>query len=129
MANNESTYLAHAKLNWLRGTNMPTAPVALYVGLFSTPITDAGSGTEVTTTVRTAGRLPVTFGAPASKSMTNSAIVDFGLSVGAASLASFGVFDAQSGGNYLGGNALTTPLSVSPGIDVEFPAGTLTWGP
>ncbi len=125
-----STYLAQAVLNWTRGTAMPTAPAALYVALFNGDPTDAGTGgTEVTTSVRTAGRVAATFGAPSGKSMANSAAVSFGNAANAVgSVTHFAVFDAASGGNMLGSNSLGSGAgAISAGAAVSFATGALTW--
>lgn len=132
----KSDYLSDKLLNWLRGTGMGASPT-LYIGLFrgSAPADDGTGGTEVTTTIRAAGRLAATFGAPdagtpAGRQMANSADVDFGIAdadVTGGQVVAFGVFDAASAGNYLGGAALDTPLTISQGVDVSFPAGSLIW--
>src|SRR6478735_6639217 len=102
-----STYLGNAVLNWVKGSAMPTAPSSVYVGLFNGDPTDTGSGgTEVTTTIRPAGRVASTFGSVSSKSMANNATVNFGTASGSATVTHFGVFDASSAGNMLGSNAV-----------------------
>lgn len=126
-----SDYVENSILLWLKGTNMPTAPAALYVGLFSADPTDAGGGTEVTTTIRVAGRVAAAFGAVGAGSGTasrisNSGLIDFGAAAGGASLSSFGLFDAASSGNLLGWAPLTTPQTVSANNQVSFAAGALT---
>jgi hypothetical protein len=125
-----STYLATAVLNWVKGTTMPAAPAAVYVALFNGDPTDAGSGgTEVTTTIRTAGRVAATFGAVSSKAIANSALVDFGNAAGTASVTHFAVFDAASAGNMLGSNALSSGSgSITSGTATNFAIGALTWG-
>jgi hypothetical protein len=124
-----SNYLGAAIEGWLKGTAMPTAPAGTYVALFNGDPTDAGTGgTEVTTTIRTAGRVAETFGAVAGKTMANNAIVSFGNAAGAATVTHFAVFDAASAGNMLGSNALTSGAgSVSAGALVSFAVGALTW--
>lgn len=121
-----SDYLEDKVLNWLRGTSMGAAPAALYVGLFSAAPNDAGGGTEVTTTIRVAGRVVATFGAPVSGVMANNAIVDFGAAAGDAIVTHFAIFDAASAGNQLGWAAVTTPLTITAGINVSFASGLLT---
>lgn len=125
-----STYLQERLLGWVRGTAMPTAPSAVYVALFSADPTDAGSLTnEVTTTVRTAGRVATTFGAPTTASGTstiaNSAVVDFGTAAGSVNVTHFGVFDAATGGNMLGSSTLTGG-NVVAGTGYRFDPGALT---
>jgi hypothetical protein len=118
-------YFANKLLDHARGVAY-TPPAGLYVALFSVAPTDTGGGTEVTTTIRAAGRLAATFGASAGRQIANSAAVDFGLSAGSANVTHFGIFDAASGGNLLGWNPLTTPIAISPNIDVNFPVSSLT---
>jgi hypothetical protein len=125
-----STYLGNAVLNWVRGTAMPTAPTTVYVALFNGDPTDAGTGgTEVTTTIRVAGRVAATFGAASAKSMSNSGTVSFGNAAGGATVTHFGVFDAASSGNMLGSNSLSSGGgAISAGAAVSFAIGALTWG-
>jgi hypothetical protein len=124
-----STYLANAVLAWVKGTAMPTAPTTVYVALFNGDPTDAGTGgTEVTTTIRAAGRVAVTYGTVASKSMSNSAAVNFGNAASGATITHFAVFDAASAGNMLGSNPLSSGSgAVAAGAAVSFAAGALTW--
>jgi len=122
-----SNYTQNALLNWIKGTAMPTAPTAVYVGLFSSDPTDAGSGTEVTTTIRTAGRPAATFGSiTGNTSMANSADVDFGSAAGAATASHFALFSAATGGNLLASGALAESKSVVATTPVKFPTGALT---
>lgn len=123
-----SNYTQNAILNWIKGTTMPAAPAALYVGLFDGDPTDAGSGgTEVTSTIRVAGRVAVTFGAiSANTTIANSADVDFGNAAAAADATHFGVFDAPTGGNMIGSNPLTGgSQAITPGTGVKFATGAL----
>lgn len=112
-----SIYFGALIENWIKGTQMPTPPSAVYVALFNGDPTDAGTGgTEVTTTVRTAGRVAETFGAVTGKSMANSAVVNFGNAAGGTPFTHFGIFDAVSGGNMLGSNMLTGAASFTGSI-------------
>lgn len=124
-----SVYFGNLIENWLKGSAMPTAPTAVYVALFNGDPTDAGTGgTEVTTTVRTAGRVAVAYGTVANKSMTNSAVVNFGAAAAGATITHFAIFDATSGGNMLGSNPLGSGAgAVSEGTTVSFAIGALTW--
>ena len=124
-----STYFGALVEGWVKGTQMPTPPAAVYVALFNGDPTDAGTGgTEVTTTIRTSGRVAETFGAISGKTMANNAVVNFGAAAGTAAITHFAVFDAVSGGNMLGSNALTSGAgTVGAGTTVSFAAGALTW--
>lgn len=123
-----TNYMEQAICNWFRGTAMPTAPTNLYVALFSSNPTETGTGgTEVTTTIRTAGRPTVTFGAPNDGVMSNTAIVDFGNSAGNASITHYGIYDAASAGNLLMYKTLATGNgSVTTGQGVSFAVGALS---
>lgn len=123
-----STYTQNAILNWLKGTAMPAAPAGVYVGLFNGDPTDAGSGgAEVTTTVRTAGRVAATFGTiTGNTSIANSADVDFGAASGAATASHFGLFSAASGGQLLASGALAASQSIAATNLVKFATGALT---
>jgi hypothetical protein len=130
MASDMSTYLGNAVCLWLAGTDMPTAPADCYVGLFNgNPKT---SGTEVTTTIRPAGRIAITFDsitAGTDNELTNDADVDYGDSAGDVPTLSFaGVFDAATSGNLLFSKALPGgPFAVTTGTSVKFAAGDLTF--
>lgn len=126
----KSTYLETQLTNWIKGTTMPAAPAAVFVALFNGDPTPAGTGgTEVTTTIRTAGRVAVTFGAFSGGLMSNSAIVNFGNAVAGATVTHFAVFDAASAGNMLGSAALSSGSQViSTGNPVAFAIGSLVWG-
>lgn len=109
---------------------MPAAPAALYVALFNGDPTDAGTGgTEVTTTIRAAGRVAVTFGAiSGGGTMASNAAVNFGNAAGSATVTHFAIFDAASAGNLLGSAALTGgSQSITAGTAVSFASGALTW--
>lgn len=126
----KSDYLETALCNWVKGTTMPAAPAAVFVALFNGDPTDAGSGgTEVTTTIRVAGRVAVTFGSiSGGGTMSNSAIVNFGNADAGATVTHFAVYDAASAGNLLGSAALSGGSQViSTGNPVAFAIGALVW--
>jgi hypothetical protein len=127
MASEISAYLANKILNWIKGTAFGTAPTAIYVALYSSdPGVDGTGGTDVTTTIRTAGRVAVTFGAVASRAIANSADVDFGTAAGGATVSHFGLWDASTAGNCIGTSPLTASKTVATGDAVSFPTGSLT---
>lgn len=127
----KSSYLEDKLLGWIKGTQMPTPPTGVYVALFNGDPTDLGTGgTEVTTTVRTAGRVAATFGTITANTTgdteANTAIVDFGNAAAGATFTHFALFDAASAGNMLYSAALTGGTqTVSAGTDVSFAAGAL----
>ncbi len=122
-----SDFMENIALNYIRGVAPATPPSAIYIGLFSSDPTDANTGgTEVTTTVRTAGRATATFSAATIGNTANSAIVDFGAAAGAATVSHFAAFDAATGGNKLFSGALTASKSVTTGDPVSFAVGALS---
>lgn len=127
----KSNYLEDLILNWETGTPMPAPPVGIYLALFNENPTDTGlGGTEVTTTIRPAGRLAVTFGAIVTgggpNTKANTVAVNFGAAVGGATMSHFATFDAASGGNMLRWGALSGgSQSVSVGTLVNFAIGAL----
>ncbi|WP_416355576.1 hypothetical protein ACLNGM_15160 [Aureimonas phyllosphaerae] len=123
-----SNYLEAAICNWLRGTAMPSAPAALYVALFNGDPTDTGTGgTEVTATIRAAGRVAGAFGAPNDGVIKNSAVVNYGAAAASATVSHFALFDAASGGNLLMYGALTGGAqSIGANTNVSFPVDSLT---
>lgn len=126
-----SNYTRDKYLNWIKGTAFGTAPTTVYVGLYSSDPTPANSGTEVTTTIRAAGRVAATFGSITQSTpyntMTHAADIDFGNAAGGATVTHFGVFDASSGGNLLDYEALTTTRVITTGLPVKFVAGSLIY--
>lgn len=130
MAGN-STYLQDAILNWIKGTTFPAAPASVFVALFNGDPTDTGAGgTDVTTTLRAAGRVAATFGtistAAGASSMANSALVDFGNADAGATVTHFGIFDAATAGNLIGSGAVDNPRTFVATNPVNFPIGDLT---
>lgn len=134
MASDLSKYFGNKIVRWLAGQAMPTAPVTLYLALFNGD--PKASGTEVTTTIRPAGRVAVTWTTPASNDtdnvLVNSAAVDFGAADADADVTHSAVFDASSGGKRIASKALpggtaaivaSQPVSFGAG-DVSFTVGS-----
>lgn len=124
-----SDTLKLSALNWLKGTAFPAAPTSVYVALFNGD--PNASGTEVTTTIRTAGRVSVTFGTAAVAggvaSMSNSAPVDFGEAAAGATVTHVALYDAARAGNLLwSGPAVGQPIAIAAGLAVSFGVGDLT---
>ena len=100
-----STYLEDALINaTLRNTSY-TSPATVYVGLFTSDPTDAGSGTEVSG--GSYARTAVTFGAPSNGVSTNSAAVEFPQATGNwGTVGWIGIHDAATSGNLMYHTAL-----------------------
>lgn len=126
MASELSNYAANAFLNWVKSTAFPADPAAVYLALFNGNPTASGTGgTEVTTTIRPAGRVAVTFGAITSREITNSADVLFGNAAAGASITHFAIFDAASSGNMIAFTPLDAPRTISTGDPVTFLTGAV----
>jgi hypothetical protein len=68
---------------------------------------------------------PNSTGSPATKS--NGVPITFPVPTGSWGTASyFGIWDASTGGNFVGGNILTTPYAIGLNNNVSFAAGALT---
>lgn len=122
-----TSYMENALINaTLRNTSY-TTPTTVYVALWNGDPGEAGSGgTEVTTTIRVAGRVAVTFDVPVDGVTANTALVDFGDAAGAATISHFAIMDAASAGNMLFKTAITGgSQSVSAGNGVSFAAGEI----
>lgn len=92
-----SNFAENKIANLFRGQNI--TGFTPYLGLFNGNPTDTGTGgTEVTTTVWP-DRPAITFGAPSGGVITNTAVVENGLTLGDATVTHYGIFDAASGGN------------------------------
>lgn len=121
-----SNYTEQAYLAWVKGTNMPAAPTA-YLALFNGDPGEAGSGgTEVTTTIRVAGRVAVSFAAASGRAMSSDTDTDFGAAAGAATVDNWALFDAASGGNMLAYGAFTSSNSVGAGENFSVASGNIT---
>jgi hypothetical protein len=127
-----STFARNAQLNHIRGTAYPSPPANLYVALFSSDPGRTGTGgTEVTTSIRTAGRVAIASSGwdPIAASgdalfIANTASIAFGNAVSSATVTHVGVFDASTGGNYYGGTA--SPFTATAGAPATIAALGLT---
>lgn len=128
MTRDLSKYFGNKIVRWIAGQAMPTAPSSVYVALFSGDPTATGS--EVTTTVRSAGRVAVTWTVPAENdtdnALTNSTAIDFGSAAADCDFDYIAIFTASTGGKRLGSKALADTASVVSGQPVSFGAGELT---
>ena len=109
-----SNYLENALINaTLRNTSY-TSPSTVYVALFTSDPTDAGSGTECSGSGY--ARQSATFSAPSNGSASTNADVSFPQATGAwGTITHFGIFDASSSGNLLYHGALTASKTIASG--------------
>lgn len=130
-----STYFNDAMLNWFKGTTFPAAISNLYVSLHTDNPGTAGTANDVTATVATnrAAVAAADLSAPANsglsgggRQISNTATVTLTSNAGAsATITYFGIWDAVSGGNFLGYGMLATPRLVQVGDVVQFPISQL----
>jgi len=107
-----SNYLENALINVTLRNTAYTAPSAVYVALFTSDPTDAGSGTEVSG--GSYARTAATFGAPSNGVSVTTADVTFPTcTVAWGTVGWIGIYDASTSGNLL----YHTPLDVSKTID------------
>ena len=120
-----SNYLENALINaTLRNTSF-TSPSTIYVGLFLSDPTDAGSGTEVTGTPY--ARKTITFNAPSNGASTNSAAVEFDQATSSwGTITHFALFDALTTGNMLYHGALTASKTIENGDVFKFASASIT---
>jgi hypothetical protein len=123
----KSNYLENALCNWIRGTAMPSAPATVYLSLHTADPGETGASEHGATA--SYARTAVTFGAPSNGVMTNSAQVQFPTASAnySAAITHFGVHDAASAGNFLGGGALGSSATITTGVTPQWNVGALTW--
>jgi hypothetical protein len=129
MSADMSKWLGNKVLRWMAGNAMPSPPTDVYLALYDgDPRT---SGTEITTTVRPAGRLPISFAAlvdGTGNELDSNADVDFGASAGDVTLSYVAVFDDNSDTEMLWVKQLVGgPFAVATGTPVKFLSGDLTF--
>lgn len=120
-----SNYLENALINaTLRNTSY-TSPSTVYVGLFTSDPTDAGSGTEVSG--GSYARKAMTFGSPSNGASTNSGAVEFDQATGNwGTITHFAIFDALTTGNMLYHGALTASKTIATGDVFKFASASVT---
>lgn len=120
-----SNYLENALINaTLRNTSY-TSPATVYVGLFTSDPTDAGSGTEVSG--GSYARTAVTFGAPSNGVSTNSADVTFPTCTSSwGTVTHIGIHDASTSGNLLYHSPLDTSKTIDTGDIFKISSGNLS---
>jgi hypothetical protein len=126
-----STYFRDAQLAWIKGTTFPTPPANLYLAFYSSDPGRAGtSGTDITTSIVAAGRVAVASSAWAAitangnaRQISNTAGISLGNAVSSISATHIGVWDASSGGNFIGG--ASSPFTTVSGQPYTIAANAL----
>ena len=120
-----SNYLENAIINATLRNTTYTSPATVYVSLWTSDPTDAGSGTEVSG--GSYARTSVTFGAPSNGVSTNSAAVEFPQATASwGSIGWIGINDASSSGNLLYHTVLDTAKTIDSGDIFKIASGNLS---
>jgi hypothetical protein len=120
-----SNYLENKLLDHALATTAYTKPTTVYVALFTTDPTDAGTGTEVSGGAYV--RKAVTFGAATGGSASNSADVTFDVATASwGTVTHLAIFDAATAGNMLFHGAFTQSKAIASNDQFKIPAGNLT---
>ena len=120
-----SNYLENALVNATLRNTAYTSPTTVYVGLFTTDPTDAGSGTEVSGGSYV--RQSATFAAPSNGASSTSADVTFPQATANwGTVTHFGIYDASTAGNLMYHGALTTSKTIETGDVFKISSGNLT---
>jgi hypothetical protein len=120
-----SNYLENAVINAVLRNTAYTSPTTVYVGLFTSDPTDAGTGTEVSG--GSYARKAMTFGAPSNGASSNNAAVEFDQATASwGTVTHMGLFDALTSGNLLFHGALTTSKTIDTGDVFKFATSSLS---
>jgi hypothetical protein len=120
-----SNFLENALINATLRNTTYTSPATVYVSLWTSDPTDAGSGTEVSG--GSYARTAVTFGAPSGGVTTNNADVTFPTATGSwGTVGWIGINDALTSGNLLYHTALDTAKSIDSGDIFKIASGNLS---
>jgi hypothetical protein len=120
-----SNYLENALINVTLRATAYTAPATVYVSLWTSDPTDAGSGTEVSG--GSYARTAVTFAAPSNGVTTNSADVTFPTATASWGVVGWiGINDAATSGNLLYHSPLDTSKTIDSGDIFKISTGNLS---
>lgn len=120
-----SNYLENELLDHALGTGAWTTPAAVYLALFTSDPTDAGSGTEVSGSGY--ARQAIAFGAASGGTAANTAAESFTASGGSfGTVTHIGIYDASTAGNLLFHSALNASRVVNDGDTLTFAIGDVT---
>ena len=120
-----SNYLENALINAVLRNTSYTSPTTVYVGLFTSDPTDAGTGTEVSG--GSYARTSVTMAAPSDGVSSSSADVEFPQATASwGTVSHVGIFDASTAGNLLFHTALDTSKAIASGDVFKIASGSLT---
>jgi len=120
-----SNYLENALINATLRNTTYTSPTTVYVGLFTTDPTDAGSGTEVSG--GSYARQSASFASPSNGLSATDADITFPQATGSwGTVGWIGIFDNLTSGNLLYHTALDTSKTIDVNDIFKISSGSLT---
>ena len=120
-----SNYLENALINATLRATTYTSPATVYISLWTTDPTDAGSGTEVSG--GSYARTSATFASPTNGVTTNSADITFPQATASwGTVGWIGINDASTSGNLLFHTALDTSKTIDSGDIFKIATGSLS---
>ena len=128
-----SNYLENALINHILRNITYTSPTTVYVGLFTSPVSEAATTADLeagTLTNEVTGgayaRQSVTFGAPSNGVSSNSVQVTFPTATASWGVVThFAILDAVTSGNVLAHSPLDDPKTIDPDDEPKFSVGEL----
>lgn len=118
-----SNFLETELLDHVFAGNAYTSPSAVYVGLFTTDPTDAGTGTEVSG--GSYARQSASFVVSGNTATTDAAVEFPTATASWGSITHIGIFDAATSGNLLAHSALDAAKTISSGDVLRIPTGDI----
>ena len=118
-----SNYLENKVLLHVFDNTAYTSPTTVYVGLFTTDPTDAGSGTEVSG--GSYARQSASFTVSGNAATTDAAIEFPTATASWGSITHIGIFDALTSGNLLAHSSLTAAKTIESGDVFRIPSGDI----
>ena len=120
-----SNYAENEMLDHMLGTGSFTAPSNVFLSLWTSDPTDAGSGTELSGSGYV--RKDINFGAASSGVATSSGVVTFDTASGSwGTVTHIGIHDAVSSGNLLFHGALTASKTIASGDIMQIADSAIT---
>ena len=120
-----SNYLQNALINAVLRNTTYTSPATVYVSLWTSDPTDAGSGNEVSG--GSYARTSVTFASPSNGVTSNNADVSFPQATASwGTVGWIGLNDASTSGNLLFHTPLDTSKTIDSGDIFKIASGSLT---
>jgi len=118
-----SNYLEQKVLEHVFDNTAYTSPTTVYVGLFTTDPTDAGSGTEISG--GSYARQSASFTVSGNAATTDAAIEFPTATATWGSITHIGIFDALTTGNLLAHSSLTAAKTIESGDVFRIPSGDI----